>query len=82
MKKEPLEPEAKSAVNEAEDDAHEHAVEEATGDNDSDLASRSETHSEYSDEPEIDKSGWPLLYKIMDVGPETLDSDIKPMLEK
>jgi hypothetical protein len=87
MRKEPLEPEANTAVNEVEDDAGEHSVlvedeEEATGENDSDSASVSETHSEYSEEPEIDKSHWPLLYQIMDVDPETLDRDIEPLLEK
>lgn len=88
MQKEPSVHEAKSAENTVEDDAGDHTVniedEEDTGENetDSDSASASETHSEYSEEPEIDKSHWQLLYKIMDVDPETLDSDIKPMLEK
>jgi hypothetical protein len=87
MRKEPLEPEANTAVNEVEDDAGEHSVlvedeEEATGENGSDSASVSETHSEYSEEPEIDKSHWPLLYQIMDVDPETLDRDIEPLLGK
>jgi hypothetical protein len=89
---EPLKPEAKSDTNAAEHDADEHDADEhaarvededhETGENDSDSASGSETHSEYSDEPEIDKSGWPLLYQIMDVDPETLDRDIEPMLNK
>lgn len=86
-KKEPLEPQAKSAVIKAEDDDGEHAVhveyeEEATGENDSDSATASETNSEYPDEPGIDKSHWPLLYRIMDVDPETLDRDIEPLLGK
>jgi len=91
MKKEALEPDAKSDTNAAEhdaveDDIDEHAAhvedEEEIGENDSDSASGSKTHSEYSDEPEIDKSHWPLLYQIMDVDPETLDRDIEPMLNK
>jgi hypothetical protein len=87
MWKEPLESEAKSAVNEAEDDAGEHTAhvedeEEQGGENDSESASASETHSEYTEEPKIDKSHWPLLYCIMDVDPETLDRDIEPMLGK
>jgi hypothetical protein len=68
MWKEPLESEAKSAVNEAEDDAGEHTAHVED--------------EEYTEEPKIDKSHWPLLYCIMDVDPETLDRDIEPMLGK
>jgi hypothetical protein len=87
MKKEPAEPETKSEVGASEHDADEHSAhvedeDEDTGDNDSDSASNSEAHSEYSEEPEIDKSNWPLLYQIMDVDPETLDRDMEPILEK
>ena len=87
MKKEPAEPEMKSQVDGTEHDADDHSVlveggDEETGENDSDSASDSEAPSEYSDEAEIDKNNWPLLYKIMDVDPETLDRDIESMLEK
>lgn len=84
-------PEAKSDVKSdvaaSENDVDEHLAhvkdeDEGIGENDSDSASASETHSEYSDEPEIDKSNWPLLYRIMDVEPEILDRDIEPMLNK
>lgn len=88
MQKEAVEPKAKPDVGVAvEHDAGEHSArvedgDQEIGEEDSDSASGSETRSEYSDEPEIDKSGWPLLYQIMDVDPETLDRDIEPMLEK
>jgi hypothetical protein len=83
MKKEAVEPEVKPDAVTVEQDADEHVAhveeEEETGENDSDSATASGTHSEYS---EIDKSHWPLLYRIMDIDPETLDSEIKPMVEK
>lgn len=87
MKKEPAEPETKSQVGGTEHDADDHSAlvedgDEDTGENDSDSAPDSEAPSECSDEAEIDKSNWPLLYKIMDVDPETLDRDIESMLEK
>lgn len=88
MKREPVEPEVKSDVGAVEHDIDERFadVEDEDhgtgGENDSDSASASETHSEYSDESEIDKNHWPLLYRIMDVDPETLDNDIEPMLNK
>lgn len=67
--------------------ADEHAIvdndeAEGTSEFDSDSASASETGSEYPDEPEIDRSEWPLLYQIVDVDPNTLDRDIEPMLNK
>lgn len=37
--------------------------------------------SEYSDEPQIDKSRWPLLYRIMNVDPETMAIDMEPLLK-
>ena len=55
---------------------------EESAEHDSDAASNSETKSEYSDEPEMVESDWPLLYQIMDVDPEILDRDIEPMLNK
>jgi hypothetical protein len=91
MQKEPPEPEAKSDAGAAEHDADEHSAhggdgqedeEEKSTNRDRDSASASKTGSEYSDEPEIDKSHWPLLYQIMDVDPVTLDRDIEPMLNK
>lgn len=91
MKKETMVSEAKAdakadvAVPEHDADerlAHVEDEYEGTGENDSDAASGSETRSEYSDEPKIDKSNWPLLYQIMDVDPEILDGDIAPMLNK
>jgi len=91
MQKESLEPEAESAEDAVEIDAGEVAAHGDDGDedeaeeseeNDSDSASAARTSSEYSEEPEIDKSNWPLLYQIMDIDPETLDRDIEPMLNK
>jgi hypothetical protein len=97
MKKEALEVEGKAGGGVEEDvaeenaaqvdDADEHAArvedeDQETGENESDSTSASATHSEYSDEPEIDKSNWPLLYQIMDVDPEVLDRDIEPLLNK
>lgn len=87
MKKEPAEPETKSQGDGTEHDADDRSAlvedgDEDTGENDNDSASDSEAPSEYSDEAEIDNSNWPLLYKIMDVDPETLDRDIEPLLEK
>ena len=93
MKKEPLEREAKADATAdgaaPEHDSGEHFAhaevqdeDEEAGENDSDSTSGSDTRSEYSDEPEVDKSNWPLLYQIMDVDPETLDRDIEPMLNK
>jgi hypothetical protein len=89
MKKEALEVEGKSDRGAVENDVDDHSAhiddadeQEETGENDSDSASASETHSEYSDEPEIDKSHWPLFYQIMDVDPDTLDRDIEPLLNK
>lgn len=78
---------AKSDVGASEPDAGDHSAhvedeDDETGEDDSNSASGSETHSECSDEPEIDKSNWPLLYQIMDVDPETLDRDIELMLNK
>lgn len=80
-------PEARSDVSAAEHDSGERHTraddeDEESAEHDSDSVSASETNSEYSDEPEIDKSDWPLLYQIMDVDPETLDRDIEPMLNK
>lgn len=37
--------------------------------------------SEYSDEPQIDKSGWPLLYRIMNVDPDTMAMDMERLLK-
>ena len=37
--------------------------------------------SEYSDEPQIDKSEWPLLYRIVNVDPETMAIDMEPLLK-
>ena len=91
MQKEAAEPEAKSDAGAAEHDADEHSAhggdghedeEENATESDRDSASAGKTGSEYSDEPEIDKSHWPLLYQIMDVDPVTLDRDIEPMLNK
>jgi hypothetical protein len=36
--------------------------------------------SEDMDEPAIDKSAWPLLYRIMDVDPSTSAADIQPLV--
>jgi hypothetical protein len=75
------EPAAESDASAAEHNAGEHTTHVADED---EAASEyeSDTGSEYSDEPEIDKSDWPLLYRIMDVDPDTLNRDIEPMLEK
>ena len=91
MQKESPEPKTESDAGAAEHDAdensdhdgdeHEDEEENAT-ESDRDSASAGKTGSEYSDEPEIDKSHWPLLYQIMDVDPVTLDRDIEPMLNK
>lgn len=87
----PPEPEAKSDAGAAEHDTDEHSAhhgdghedeEETTTKSDRDSDSGSKTDSEYSDEPEIDKSHWQLLYQIMDVDPVILDRDIEPMLNK
>jgi len=79
--KEPQEPLVKSDAGVAEHNAGEHTIHVADED---EAASEyeSDTGSEYSDEPEIDKSDWPLLYRIMDIDPDTLNRDIEPMLEK
>jgi hypothetical protein len=82
-----LVPEAKSGADVAEHDAGEHVayadVEDAdSAEHDSGSTFASETGSEYSDEPEIDKSNWPLLYRIVDIDPDTLNRDIEPMLDK
>jgi hypothetical protein len=58
---------------------------EEVGEHDSDSASGSEDEdsgSEYFEECEIDKSGWPLLYRIMDVDPDTMNSDVEPLLNR
>lgn len=56
---------------------------------DSEYDSESDSHTEdedsgsaYSDDLGIDKSDWPLLYRIMDVDPDTLGRDIEPLLNK
>jgi hypothetical protein len=38
--------------------------------------------SENFSDCEIDKSAWPLLYQILDVYPDTLNSDIEPLLNR
>jgi hypothetical protein len=58
---------------------------EEVGEHDSISASDSkdeDSGSEYFEECEIDKSGWPLLYRIMDVDPDTMNSDIEPLLNR
>jgi hypothetical protein len=58
---------------------------EGTGEHGSDSASDSEdkdSGSEYFEDCEIDKSGWPLLYQILDVDPDTMTSDIEPLLNR
>jgi hypothetical protein len=38
--------------------------------------------SEYFEDSEVDKSEWPLLYQILDVDPDTMASDIEPLLNR
>jgi hypothetical protein len=42
--------------------------------------SEEDSNSEDLDEPAIDKSAWPLLYRIMDVDPGTSAADIQPLV--